>query len=78
MSKIEKWKTRAESWHKAEFWMKFRNFPDKISMRAILFLANAGYLLDADATQAREKTFTCERRGEPTGSKAGEYEERSR
>lgn len=30
-------------------------------MAAILFLANAGYLLDADA---REETFTCERQGE--------------
>lgn len=75
MSKIEKWKTRAGSWHKTEFGMKF---PDKISMGAILFLANARYLLDADATQAREETFTCERRGEPTRSEAGEYEERSR
>lgn len=44
-------------------------------MAAILFLANAGYLLDADA---REETFTCERQGEPTGSGAGEYEEGSR
>lgn len=47
-------------------------------MGVILFLANAGYLLDADATQAREEMFTCERRGEPTRSEAGEYEERSR
>lgn len=47
-------------------------------MEGILFLANVGYLLDADAIQAREETFTCERRGEPTGSEAGEYEERSR
>lgn len=47
-------------------------------MGAILFLANAGYLLDADATQTREETFTCEGRGEPTRSEAGEYEERSR
>lgn len=45
-------------------------------MGAILFLANAGYLLDADATQAREETFTCEGRGEQTRSEAGEYEER--
>lgn len=47
-------------------------------MGAILSLADAEYLLDADATQAREETFTCERRGEPRGSEAGEYEERSR
>lgn len=47
-------------------------------MEGILFLANVGYLLDADAIQAREETFTCERRGESTESKAGDYEERSR
>jgi len=47
-------------------------------MRAILFLINAGYLLDADATQAREETFTYERREESSRLEAGEYEERSR
>lgn len=41
-------------------------------MAAILFLANVGYLLDADAIQAREVAFTCERRGEPTRSERRE------
>lgn len=39
-------------------------FPDEISIGAILLPANTGYLLDADANQAREETYTCEGRGD--------------
>lgn len=65
---------RGELWYKAETADEIS--PDEISIGAILFPANTGYLLDADAKRAREETYTREGRGEATRSEAAK--ERSR
>lgn len=72
----QKWKSeeRRVVRHKTE--LRDEIFRDEISIGAILFPANTGYLLDADANQAREETYTREGRGEPTRSEAAK--ERSR